>query len=84
MSEFHLAILVYVPLQLASFLLLSKWWKFAAAPALLAAPGIFSHGGYMGDVFATLGLIIASVYLGLVLAVALIVSWISGRSQPPR
>ena len=73
MSEFELAVLAYVPLQLAAFVLLPKWWKIASVPALLAAPGIFSHGGYMGDVFATLSLVIACVYLGLVLAVARIV-----------
>ena len=67
MSEFHLAVLVYAPLQLASFILLPKWWwRLAAVPGLIAAPGIFSHGGYMGDVFATMWMIYACAYLVVV------------------
>ena len=33
MSEFQTGVLVYVPLQLVSFALLSKWWRLAALPA---------------------------------------------------
>ena len=69
-------------MQLASFVLLPKWWKLAAIPALIVVPGIFSHEGYMGEVFATMALIYACVYLGIVLAVALIVKWITGKSPP--
>jgi hypothetical protein len=81
MSEFQLAILAYVSLQLAALVLLPEWWKLAAVPALIVVPGIFSHDEYMGEVFATLGLIIACVYLGLVLAVAGIVKWIRRPSR---
>ena len=63
MSEFQLAVLVYVPLQLVSFALLPKWWRLAAVPALIAVPGIVSHGGYMGDELATMWMILASGYL---------------------
>ena len=63
MSEFQLGVLVYVPLQLGSLALLPKWWRLAALPALIAAPGIFFHDGYMGDVFATMWMIYACAYL---------------------
>ena len=63
MSEFQLAVLVYVPLQLVSFALLPKWWRLAAIPALIAVPGVISHGGYMGDELATMWMILASGYL---------------------
>ena len=66
MSDFQTAVLFYVPLQLASLALLPKWWRLAAIPALLAAPGIFFHGGYMGDVFAAMSMIYACAYLVLV------------------
>lgn len=66
MSEFQLAVLVYAPLQLASLGLLPKWWRLAAIPALIAAPGIFFHDGYMGDVFATMWMIVACAYLVIV------------------
>ena len=63
MSDFQTALLFYLPLQLASLALLPKWWRLAAIPALYAAPGIFFHNGYMGDVFAAMLMIIASAYL---------------------
>ena len=66
MDEFQLAVLVYVPLQLVSFVLLPKWWRLAAIPALIAAPGIFFHGQYMGAVFATMWMTFACRYLVLV------------------
>ena len=69
MSEFQIGVLVYVPLQLVSFVLLPKWWRLAAVPALIAAPGIFFHGGYMGDVFATMWMIFACGYLVFVWAI---------------
>ena len=66
MTEFQLGVLFYVPLQLVSFALLPKWWRLAAIPALIAAPGVFFHGGYMGDVFATMWMIFACAYLVVV------------------
>jgi hypothetical protein len=84
MSEFQLAILAYVPLQLAAFVLLPKWWKLAAVPALFAVPGIFSHDGYMGEVFATLFLMIGCGYLGLVLVIAGALKLTSRWQRQPR
>ena len=66
MSDFQLGVLVYVSLQLGSLALLPKWWRLAAVPALIAAPGIFFHDGYMGDVFATMWMIFACAYLVVV------------------
>ena len=66
MNEFQLGVLFYVPLQLVSLALLPKWWRLAAIPALIAAPGIFFHDGYMGDVFATMWMIFACAYLVVV------------------
>lgn len=66
MNEFQLAVLAYVSLQLASLALLPKWWRLAAIPSLMAAPGIFFHDGYMGDVFATMWMIFACAYLVVV------------------
>jgi len=63
MSDFQTAVLFYVPLQLASLILLPKWWRLAAIPSLFAAPGIFFHGGYMGDVFAAMSMIYGCGYL---------------------
>ena len=66
MSDFQTALLFYLPLQLASITLLPKWWRLAAIPALYAAPGIFFHDGYMGDIFAAMFMIYASAYLVVV------------------
>lgn len=66
MSDFQIAVLVYVPVQVLSLILLPKWWRLAAVPALVVAPGIFFHGGYMGDVFAALSMIYACGYLVIV------------------
>jgi hypothetical protein len=63
MDDFQLIVVVYVSLQSVSFALLPKWWKLAAVPALIAAPNIFFHGGYMGDVFATAWMGFACGYL---------------------
>ena len=69
MSEFQLGVLVYVPLQIISFLLLPKWWRLAAIPALIAAPGIFFNDKNIGDAFATMWMIIACAYLVVIWAI---------------
>lgn len=66
MNDFQIAVLFYVSLQLASLAMLPKWWRLAAIPALLAAPGIFFHDGYMGEVFAGAAMIYAGAYLVVV------------------
>ncbi len=65
MTEFRWAVLYYLSLQTAAVFLLPKWWKMLALPALVVSPSIFFHGGYMGDVFATMLLIFACGYLFL-------------------
>ena len=76
MNEFQLGVLFYVPLQLVSLALLPKWWRLAAVPALIAAPGILFHGGYIVDVFATMWMIFACAYLVVVWVIVGIVKLI--------
>lgn len=69
MSEYTLSMLVYFPLQVASLALLPKWWRLAAAAALLVMPEIICERvapGYMSEVFIVMFVIFACAYLMLV------------------
>jgi hypothetical protein len=66
MSQYHVAVTIYIIFQTTAFLFLPKWWKLAAVPALLVVLVIIDHSGYMGDVLAVIPLMWACGYLVLV------------------
>jgi hypothetical protein len=72
MNDYVLTMLVYCVLQVVSLVLLPRWWKLAALPALYVVWPILherAHPTYMGDVFMMMFAVYACGYLLLAWAV---------------
>lgn len=66
MSEYAWAMLVYCSLQGASLAVLPRWWKMAAAPALLLVPQIVHERlqpSYMSEAITVMLAIFVCAYL---------------------
>ena len=66
MSEYACAMLVYCSLQGASLAVLPRWWKMAAAPALLLVPQIVHERlqpSYMSEAITVMLAIFVCAYL---------------------
>lgn len=83
MDEYQLAMIVYFSLQAASLILLPKWWKLPALPALWMVWRIVEERvqpGYMSDVFIVMLAIYTCAYLILVWLVFGVVKLVRRRT----
>ena len=90
MNDFEFISLLYGLFMISSLACLPKCWRLVSLPALYGAfmieEVLRTGGGYMGEAFASFGLIMICAYLGLVwllLGIVTLSRWLCRGFQTP-